>query len=128
MAGKGACPTFWRPVRYATFQLMPKMVCVGRKQFQVLWSVVTPIPIQMVDNFFRIKAAAKYLLHYEAMLSNVALVIGIGVIVHFQENIPAFVNVTPTSPKAIPPARSATTTTGNAKSLKSGGNPVLCRA
>lgn len=51
--------------------LVAKVRRIVRKMLKVVWVVIPPISIFMVDNLFRKQVAAKYLFHHQPMLANV---------------------------------------------------------
>ena len=80
---------------------MRKMGCVGREEFQVLWTIVASVSVPMMHDLLRMKASACHALHHETMLTDLSVAIRIRMIRHPQEYITATVNRTPATPRTV---------------------------
>jgi hypothetical protein len=98
---------------------MPKMVCIGRKQSKVLWTIIVPNSVSMVDDFIREKPSAKNLFHHKAMLSNVSLLSCTGMAGGKEQDISVLVHDPPPFPSGIPLPR---TTAGIKPAIRTARN------
>lgn len=70
-------------------------------KFEVFYSIIKSITVNVVDNFCRFKVSTKVFFHYKSMLSNIPTYIGEGVFMCPNESISASNMSTTFPPKAI---------------------------
>ena len=86
-------------------ECLREMVCVGRIQIQVLYSVVLTIAVPVMDNFLREEPTTEAPLHHQTVLPDVAVTVRIRVARARSQPIAVLVLNPASSPRRIPPSR-----------------------
>jgi len=78
-----------------------QVLCVRLEQLKIAWRVVLRITVLVMNHFVWLKIAAKKFFHHQAMLANIAFVVGVWMAVLLHQHIAVLINALAAIPKVI---------------------------